>query len=334
MRKLAWLVALVAVGCGGSSEDGGARGTGGATGGGGGAGGGSGGAAGTGTGGSAGAGTGGTSIGGSGGTATGGSGGTATGGAGGTAGCNAKTCGFTCCQDQCKNTDNDILNCGTCGTVCGGATPYCDQGKCTPQPPCGGVACIGTKFCCGTQCCDMNQLCCDVPGPTPTGPKCTTPVNGTCPTGCAGCVCNAPDTPIATPSGEREIASLREGDLVYSVHRGQVVAVPIRMVHRKEAPNHVVVELALATGNVLHVSPLHPTADGRFFGDLRPGDVLDGVRVEDARLVPFAHTHTYDILPDSDTGSYYAGGVLIGSTLAGSASGAPSCGSIAAPRSE
>ena len=42
---------------------------------------------------------------------------------------------------------------------------------------------------------------------------------------------------------------------------------------------------------------------------------LDGIRVVSAELVPYTHSHTYDILPASDTGAYYAGGVLIGSTL-------------------
>jgi len=32
--------------------------------------------------------------------------------------------------------------------------------------------------------------------------------------------------------------------------------------------------------------------------------------------VPYAEAYTYDVLPDSDSGSYFAGGVLIGTTLA------------------
>jgi hypothetical protein len=43
------------------------------------------------------------------------------------------------------------------------------------------------------------------------------------------------------------------------------------------------------------------------------------VEILSARSVPYAHDRTFDILPDSDTGTYYAGGVLIGSTLAQSA---------------
>jgi hypothetical protein len=374
MRWTVWVVAGLALGCGGSTDEGlggtGAKagaggattggsggaitgGSGGATTGGsggaitGGSGGattgGSGGTAtggsgGTATGGSGGAttgGSGGATTGGSGGTATGGSGGTATGGGGGTGGsvgCST-ACGLnTCCGDKCVNTDNDIKNCGSCGKVCPGTHPFCDMGSCKATPPCdGGIACIGTKFCCGSQCCDMDQLCCDVPASVSMGLKCVTPVGGTCPMGCKGCACNSPDTPIATPAGERAIETLCPGDLVYSVHRGALRAVPVSRVVRQAAPNHVVVEVRLASGATLHVSPAHPTADGRSFGELRAGDQLDGVAVVGARLVPFRHAHTVDILPESDTGTYYAGGVLIGSTVVGAGAATRVSGAALAP---
>jgi len=51
-------------------------------------------------------------------------------------------------------------------------------------------------------------------------------------------------------------------------------------------------------------------------GAARGIDGSDGVRVVAASVVPYAHDATYDILPDSDTGTYFAGGILIGSTLA------------------
>lgn len=41
-----------------------------------------------------------------------------------------------------------------------------------------------------------------------------------------------------------------------------------------------------------------------------------GVVIVSANLVPYTHEATYDILPESDTGAYFAGGALIGSTLA------------------
>jgi hypothetical protein len=149
-----------------------------------------------------------------------------------------------------------------------------------------------------------------------TAPGLCVPVGITC---LFGAICASPDTMIATPSGERPIAELRVGDLVYSADDGALVAVPVAAVHHRFVDDHRVVRVSLETGRVLEISPGHPTADGRFFGDLRAGDRLDGVLVLSAELVPYLHDATYDILPASDTGTYVAGGALIGSTLAGGA---------------
>lgn len=229
------------------------------------------------------------------------------------------TCDFTCCGAACINLDNDINNCGECGVVCPGSSPYCNKGKCD-VPPCNGPLCGPGQTCCLSQCCAPGDLCCTIRGPVGDTTACSKPTeSGTCPTGCASCMCTSPDTPIATPSGDRPIASLREGDLVYSIDAGQVAAVRIKAVTSMPAPGHVVVEVSLATGAVLRISPKHPTGDGRSFADLTAGSLLDGVEILSARSVPYAHDRTFDILPDSDTGTYYAGGVLIGSTLAQSA---------------
>jgi hypothetical protein len=131
-----------------------------------------------------------------------------------------------------------------------------------------------------------------------------------------GGVCNSPDTPIATPRGERAIATLREGDLVYSVHDGAIVAVPLVRATRTSVFQHRVVRLELDSGVVLEISALHPTADGRSIGALRVADTLDGAQVVSVERVPYRFDHTYDILPASDTGTYFAGGVRLGSTLA------------------
>jgi hypothetical protein len=215
------------------------------------------------------------------------------------------------------NTRNDIANCGGCNQPCSGANPFCVGGTCGTPPCSSGTACDTGKFCCANQCCAAGQLCCAIEiGPGTI--QCSDPVNGSCPQGCiSGCPCTAPTTLIATPSGARPIAELKIGDLVYSVQDGALVTVPIKHVHRTHvAPTHQVVELRLAHGVVLHVTPNHPTADGRTFGDLVAGDSLDGVKVIASRLIPYGQAFTYDILPDSDSGTYVAGGVLIGSALA------------------
>lgn len=169
---------------------------------------------------------------------------------------------------------------------------------------------------CAGQCCTGTQICCTVNmGQSVTG--CFEPVNGSCPTGCAACTCAAPTTPIATPAGDRPIADLKVGDLVYSVDHGLLAIVPIKLAHREPVTGaHRMVELRLAHGAPLRISPNHPTADGRHFGDLAAGDFVDGVPVLAARLVYYDQSFTYDILPASDSGTYFAGGALIGSTLA------------------
>ena len=128
-------------------------------------------------------------------------------------------------------------------------------------------------------------------------------------------VCASPDTPIATPDGERAIADIRVGDFVYSVDHEAIRAVPVSRVHRQLAPHHHVVRVIVASGRTLEISAPHPTADGRTFGDLRPGGTLDGQLILSAEVVPYPHEYTYDILPASSSHSYFAAGMQIGTTL-------------------
>jgi hypothetical protein len=129
-------------------------------------------------------------------------------------------------------------------------------------------------------------------------------------------ICASPDTPISTPEGERPIADIQVGDLVYSVDHDAIRPVFVTRIGRHRAENHHVVRVVTADGRTLEISAPHPTADGRLFGDLRPGSLLDGHVLESVEVIPYAHEYTYDILPASDTGTYFAAGMQIGSTLA------------------
>jgi hypothetical protein len=129
-------------------------------------------------------------------------------------------------------------------------------------------------------------------------------------------ICASPDTPIATPYGERAISSLKEGDWVYSVEGEAIVVVPISRTGSTPVFDHQVMRLVLDDGSVLSISPGHPTADGRLFSDLAAGTTLDARhKVVEVQLVPYEHDRTYDILPASSSGAYFAAGALIGSTL-------------------
>ena len=288
--------------------------------------------------------TGGTSTGGSGaggtstgGTSTGGTstGGTSTGGAGGapTCGDSCTNGGFDCCGPQCVNFKNDFKNCGKCGVNCvaNGFTPYCVEGQCGHQPDCWADEPCAGGDCCGFECCDLGQLCCNIPGPIERGPTCTPPTEtGTCPLGCLNCACTSPGTLIATPAGERPISDLKVGDLVYSVHQGDLRAVPILVAHRELVTQHAVLRIELDDGRRLEVSGPHPTADGRLFDDLVVGGQLDGKTILSTQRIPYGHSHTHDILPASDSGTYFADGARIGSSL--SPQGANSCNPAELPR--
>lgn len=120
---------------------------------------------------------------------------------------------------------------------------------------------------------------------------------------------------IATPTGQRAIADLKAGDLIYSMHRGEIVSVPLLSTQRVTVTKHKVVRLTFQGGARIEMSASHPTADGRSFGDLKAGQSLDGVLLTDTRVIAYQHEATHDILPDSDSGAYFAAGVLVGSTM-------------------
>lgn len=141
-------------------------------------------------------------------------------------------------------------------------------------------------------------------------------------------VCADPDTLVATPTGPVAIAQLRAGDLVYSMDRGAMAIVPVLRATSTAVFNHHVLRVELDNGQVLNMSAGHPTADGRLFRDLKVGERLSGAVVRNITEIPYAHARTYDIQPASDTGTYVASGVLIGSTWGGvlaSTSASASC---------
>jgi hypothetical protein len=214
----------------------------------------------------------------------------ASGGAGGSPAGSAQTCTIPDVPSVCPAGLRCICyQTGPIQTACYCTTTCTGPGDCSDpaRPSCGGCAEPS-----------LECLPADAPGP------------------CCGCDCAAPDTPVATPGGDRAIVSLRPGDLVMSLDGGQLVAVPILRTGRVRQIDHHVVEVVLDSGARLEISEGHPTADGRTFADLAPGERLGGARIVSLRTIPYRHGYTHDILPASDSGTYLAGGALIGSTLA------------------
>ena len=130
-------------------------------------------------------------------------------------------------------------------------------------------------------------------------------------------ICLAAATMIATPDGPVRVTELKKGVQVWTVSGdGKRVAAPIVEVGSMAVPaGHQMVHLRLADGRELLASPGHRTADGRALGSLAVGDALDGSIVRLWELVPYGGSRTYDIKPAGPTGTYWANGILLSSTL-------------------
>jgi hypothetical protein len=131
-------------------------------------------------------------------------------------------------------------------------------------------------------------------------------------------ICLAAATLIATPGGDVRVTDIKAGMLVWTAAvDGTRLAAPVVEVGNMVVPSgHVMVHLRLADGRELLVSPGHRTADGRPLGSLAVGDGLDGSRITLWELVPYGGSRTYDLLPAGPTGTYWANGILLSSTLA------------------
>jgi hypothetical protein len=124
---------------------------------------------------------------------------------------------------------------------------------------------------------------------------------------------------VETPEGGRKAAEIRPGMLVWTEDGdGGRLAVPVLRTGSAAVPaGHRLARLVLEDGRSVEASPGHPTADGRRLAELKVGDRLDGSRVVEIASIGYSGARTYDLLPAGPTGTYWVGGVLLGSTLAG-----------------
>ena len=130
-------------------------------------------------------------------------------------------------------------------------------------------------------------------------------------------ICLAAGVLIATPTGAIPVTEVRAGMLVWSATaRGGRIAVPVLEIGSTPVPaGHLMVHLRLADGRELLASPGHRTSDGRPLGSLAVGVNVDGSPVALWELIPYSGDRTYDLLPAGATGTYWANGVLLSSTL-------------------
>lgn len=133
-----------------------------------------------------------------------------------------------------------------------------------------------------------------------------------------GCpICLSSGSMISTPGGEISVEELKPGMIVWTIDQnGQKTAQPVIQVSSSPVPvDHKVVHLILEDGRSLRVSPKHPTKDGRPVEELKAGNSYDGSIIKSISLEQYSGKETYDLLPAGETGSYWANGILIGSTL-------------------
>jgi Hint domain len=131
-------------------------------------------------------------------------------------------------------------------------------------------------------------------------------------------ICLARGTHIATPDGDVAVEDVRVGMRVWSIDgTGQRLIANVVQVGQTRVPaTHQVVRLVLDDGRTVTASPGHPLIDGRTLAGIQAGDSVDVATVVSASLEPYDGGSTYDLLTDSPTGAYFAGGIPLGSTLA------------------
>ena len=130
-------------------------------------------------------------------------------------------------------------------------------------------------------------------------------------------ICLAERTEIDTPSGTVLVQDVRVGTVVWTQDgSGQRVAAPVvRIASRPAQFGQPIVHLELDDGRDVWLSAGHPLADGRFVADLKVGDNVDKSRVARLDLTHYGGAATFDLLPDGPKGTYWANGILMGSTL-------------------
>jgi hypothetical protein len=134
--------------------------------------------------------------------------------------------------------------------------------------------------------------------------------------GCPACL--ARNTRIAVPNGFVRARDIRPGMAVWSTDLDgrRTRATVVRVGRTPVPPTHRVVRLILADGRTVLVSPGHPTPSGGVVGRLHRGQAFESSTIVSAQRVPYSGGFTFDLLPSGPTGTYFANGVVLGSTLA------------------
>jgi hypothetical protein len=130
-------------------------------------------------------------------------------------------------------------------------------------------------------------------------------------------ICLVRGTLIGTPNGTIPVEQMKPGLTAWTLDGlGNRVIASVTAASATQVPSPFrVVRISLEDGRSVTASPGHPSATGQALGNYQPGDTLDGAVVTGVKLVDYEGGQTFDILPSGPTGSYWADGILLGSTL-------------------
>lgn len=130
-------------------------------------------------------------------------------------------------------------------------------------------------------------------------------------------ICLTEGTMISTPLGDVPVEKITEGTIVWSIdlNANKVIAKVSKVGKTAVPETHSVITLTLEDGRSVTASPRHEVVGGLEFQELAVGDEIEGSVITTREEHVYGKAYTYDILPDSPTGVYYANGILLESTL-------------------
>lgn len=130
--------------------------------------------------------------------------------------------------------------------------------------------------------------------------------------------CLPANTMIKTKRGDVKVQELTLNDSVLTLdENGKKCFRPLVLsTSTPVSEDHRLVYIKLKDGRDLCASPGHPLSDNKsFFGNIKKGDRIDGSTVMTVKLFKYTEGVTYDLLTSGLNSSYFANGILIGSTL-------------------